>query len=229
MIWDKIFNYFKYKYFLYIYLKKFQKKTLITEKKELIIRRFKNNSYANYLKHQSFKFFLLEKRLDKEFNTMTQYFKKNFKKLKLKKGNTLCLGARTGAEVKAFRELGYFAIGVDIKYPKDSPYVFYGDFHNLDFPDQSFDIIYANILDHVYNYKKFFKEILRTTKRNGKFIFDIQKGIKETGVSNFGNFETYGWVHSDIIIKKILNFKMRLIKKIDLNSNYYQCIFMQKN
>lgn len=225
LVLNKVLDYIKYKYFYYIYLKKISNKTLISNQKKLITRKFKNNSYNSYLKHQSFKYFLLKNRLSKEFNLQTKYFKKSFQKLKFLKGNILCLGARTGAEVKSLRELGYFAIGVDLEYPKKSPYVMYGDFHELSFPDQSFDTIYANILDHVYNYKKFFKEILRVTKKKGRLIFDIQKGEEETGVSNFGNFETYGWIKSDIIISKIINHQIKLIKKIDLNKSYYRCIF----
>jgi ubiquinone/menaquinone biosynthesis C-methylase UbiE len=105
----------------------------------------------------------------------------------------------------------------------------YGDFHKLSFPNQSFNIIYGNILDHVYNYKIFFREILRITKTKGRLIFDIQKGEEETERSNFGHFETYGWTNSKMIITEILNYKIKLIKKIDLNKNYYRCIFKKSN
>ena len=193
------------------------------------IKVFKDNSYNSYLKHQAFKYFLLKNRLNTNFDFQTKYFKKTFKKLKFLKGNILCLGARTGAEVKSLRDLGYFAIGIDLEYPKKSPYVMYGDFHKLSFPNQSFNIIYGNILDHVYNYKNFFREILRITKTKGRLIFDIQKGEEETERSNFGHFETYGWANSNMIITEILNYKIKLIKKIDLNKNYYRCIFKKSN
>jgi hypothetical protein len=121
LILIKILDYLKYKYFYYIYLKKISNKVIISNQKKFITRRFKDNSYNSYLKHQAFKYFLLKNRLNTNFDFQTKYFKKTFKKLKFLKGNILCLGARTGAEVKSLRDLGYFAIGIDLEYPKKSP------------------------------------------------------------------------------------------------------------
>jgi len=160
------------------------------------------------------------------FNEAVSNFFNNFKKFKIKKNSyILCLGARTGAEVKAFRKLGFFSIGIDLAFPKNSPYVVYGDFHNLDFPENSFDLIYSNTLDHVYNHEKFIKEVLRVLKKNGKMLFDIQKGPNEANRIVLGQFETCGWDHSDKIIQKLLKFKIKLIYKKNLNYNYIQVIF----
>ena len=71
-------------------------------------------SYKTYLKHQSQKFNIGLKKKVKKF--MPKYFSKQVKAFenrvgKFKKyvrgGKVLCLGARTGAEVVAFRNLGF--------------------------------------------------------------------------------------------------------------------------
>ena len=65
----------------------------------------------------------------------------------------LCLGARTGQEVVALKELGVEnSIGIDI-VPHE-PNVIKGDIHDLDFKDETFDFVYTNIIDHSINPKK---------------------------------------------------------------------------
>ena len=229
IIIKKIIKILKYQYFYKFYQKKIAANSNFNKIDGITYRKYKFNEYNSYLKHQSFKFFFYKEVLLSIFNKNVSSFLNNFKKIKIEKNSyILCLGARTGAEVKAFRKLGFFSIGIDLAYPKNSPYVIYGDFHNLDFPEKSFDLIYSNTLDHVYNHEKFVKEILRVLKKNGKILFDIQKGINENNENNkiaIGQFETCGWDHSDEIIQKILNFKIKLIHKRNLNHNYIQVMF----
>lgn len=82
----------------------------------------------------------------------------------------LCIGARFGEEVEA--GLAYFSkcVGIDLlSYP---PLVVKGDMHNLQFADESFDVIYINVLDHAYNIKKVLDEIDRVLKSKGFLIVD---------------------------------------------------------
>jgi SAM-dependent methyltransferase len=223
---NKIIKFFNYQYFYKFYQKKIAANSSYKIIDGITYRKYKFNEYNSYLEHQSFKFFLYKLPLLNTFDEAVSNFFNNFKKLKIKRNSyILCLGARTGAEVKAFRKLGFFLIGIDLAYPKNSPYVIYGDFHNLDFPEKSFDLIYSNTLDHVYNHEKFIKEILRVLKNDGKILFDIQKGINENNKIVIGQFETCGWDHSDEIIKKLLKFKIKLIYKKNLNHNYIQVMF----
>jgi hypothetical protein len=144
----KIIKFFNYQYFYKFYLKKIAANSIYNKKDGITYRKYKFNEYNSYLEHQSFKFFLYKQPLLNTFNEAVSNFFNNFKKIKLKKNSyILCLGARTGAEVKAFRKLGFFSIGIDLAFPKNSPFVLYGDFHNLDFPGKSFDLIYSNTLE----------------------------------------------------------------------------------
>jgi len=222
----QIIKFLKFQFFYKYYYKKVKANSNYYKVNGITYRKYKSNEYNSYKEHQSFKFFLYKRELLNTFNEAVSNFFNNFKKFKIKKNSyILCLGARTGAEVKAFRKLGFFSIGIDLAFPKNSPYVVYGDFHNLDFPENSFDLIYSNTLDHVYNHEKFIKEVLRVLKKNGKMLFDIQKRSNEANRIVLGQFETCGWDHSDKIIQKLLKFKIKLIYKKNLNHNYIQVIF----
>ena len=149
-----------------------------------------------------------------------QIIKSNYPKKKY----VLCLAARTGAEVLAFRKLGFFCIGIDINFPKNSPYVFYGDFHKLDFPNESFDIIYSNSLDHSFSINKVVDEAKRVLKKDGVMCFHLQKGVNEINKSNLGEFESLGWDHTDDIIQEILKNNLIIELKRNLNESYLEII-----
>lgn len=95
--------------------------------------------------------------------------------------SALCLGARLGGEVQAFLDNGIEAVGIDLNPGKNNPYVSYGDFHNLVFPDQSFDIIYTNSLDHALDLKKVTSEMIRVLQPFGHAIIESKGGTEEPG------------------------------------------------
>ena len=101
----------------------------------------------------------------------------------MKKGAAvLCLGARLGAEVRAFHECGCFAVGLDLNPGRQNRYVLHGDFHELQFPRESADVIFSNSLDHVFAVDRFIAEIRRVLKTGGLLILETMKGRTE-GVS----------------------------------------------
>lgn len=111
----------------------------------------------------------------------------------LNKGNILCLGARTGCEIKAAENLGYAATGIDL-YPLDL-IVIKGDWHNIPFPDDMFDNVYTNAVDHCYDVEKLALEVKRVLVPNGLFFFQLSnkqmlqtKEDKEKYMMESGNF-----------------------------------------
>jgi SAM-dependent methyltransferase len=55
------------------------------------------------------------------------------------------------------------------------------DITNIDWPDQSFDVIYcSHVLEHVQDDRKAMSEMRRTLKSNGWAIMQVPIGIKET-------------------------------------------------
>jgi SAM-dependent methyltransferase len=142
------------------------------------------HSYDEYLDHQASK---LEERADfvfgsseKRYRHMRERFGEIVATLQLA-GTALCLGARLGEEVRAFRDLGLVAIGIDLNPGERNPYCMYGDFHHLQYPENSFDLVYSNTLDHVLDLDKFMREAVRVAKPQGRIYFDLGGGFKETG------------------------------------------------
>lgn len=92
-----------------------------------------------------------------------------------KSKNSLCLGSRTGQEVAALQSFGIDSIGVDlIDFP---PYTIIGDIHNLPFENNSFDLAFSNIYDHILYPEKFAAECSRVLKESGFLILHISLGF----------------------------------------------------
>jgi len=158
---------------IYNILKKFSKKNLETNL-------HKYNTYDAYIKHQKVKT-TDQNRIHKwqnneweiKYNGFRKIFSRNNKYIK-NKNNAICLGSRTGQEVKALQDLGLNTIGVDlVAFP---PYTDEGDIHNLKYDDSSFDFIFTNIMDHSLNPKKFILEMERVCIDQGIIIVHLQLG-----------------------------------------------------
>jgi len=91
----------------------------------------------------------------------------------------LCLGARCGGEVEGFIKAGYFAVGIDVNPGPGNRYVMHGDFHDLQFADQSVDMVYTNSLDHAYDMRKLLGEVYRVLKPCGIFYTENKVGVEE--------------------------------------------------
>ena len=144
----------------------------------------KYNSYKDYIKHQSSKMDKMLKKKNKStqkvrpecFSKRVRYFEYHLKTFcrYMVKGKVLCLGARTGAEVKAFINLGFSdAIGIDVNPGKNNKYVIKGDFHKMPFEDDSFNNVFTNSLDHIFEIRKLSKEIDRVLTDKGKLVIEI--------------------------------------------------------
>jgi len=148
-------------------------------------RKYKN--YDKYLSHQSKKLDIGIKKKIKKF--MSGYFDKNTKSFRkriecfkqyINGDDVLCLGARLGSEVCAFRELGFKnSIGIDLNPGDNNKYVIKGDFHKMPFDDNSFDCIYSNCIDHAWNLRDLSKETYRVLRKNGMLIFEIDHLLKK--------------------------------------------------
>lgn len=117
----------------------------------------------------------------------------------LKKGsNVLCLGARQGTEVKAFLDLGCFAVGIDLCPGKENKFVLFGDFHDLQFPAESADVIFTNSLDHLFDAKKLLDEITRVLKPGGILIIEAIHGEAQSTAPD--HYASFWWQRVDDLI-----------------------------
>lgn len=188
----------------------------------MAIKKRKYKDYDNYLKHQGRKFDIgLKKKIKKFmpyfFSKLVGDFEKRVNEFKkyVKGEKILCLGARTGAEVKAFRDVGFKdTIGIDINPGKNNKYVIKGDFHNMDFEDNSFSTIYCNCIDHVWDLKNFSKEIKRVLIPNGRLILEIDHTINKTKkdrlkvIKKDSKYESIIWEDIADMEKELKNFKV---------------------
>ena len=136
------------------------------------------NRYLDYVDHQLEKT-NDEKRINKwlneewivKYNGFIDIFKRNMRFISQCK-NAICLGSRTGQEVKALIDLGIDAVGVDLKeFP---PYTVKDDIHNLSAKSESFDLVFSNILDHSLYPKLMISEVERVLAPGGVFILHLQ-------------------------------------------------------
>ncbi len=111
------------------------------------------DSYESYLAHQAEKLERIHDRRQRKEVLALEDFRRRFADCEPLRGAhcVLCLGARLGAEVQALRELGHFAVGIDLNPGRDNDYVCHGDFHDLKYADGSVDAVYTNAMDHVFD------------------------------------------------------------------------------
>lgn len=113
----------------------------------------------------------------------------------------LCLGARGGAEVRAFRALGCQAFGIDLNPGPDNPDVFTADFHALPFSDATMDVVFTNALDHVYDLDRMLAEVRRVLVLYGQFIVEAVRGTNEGCLP--AAYESLSWPTIDALVSII--------------------------
>lgn len=141
-----------------------------------------------------------------------------FKKVKgdLNPGKVLCLGARTGCEVKAARAAGFEGSkGIDLHPIGDN--VVKGDWHNIPFSANSFENVYTNSIDHCYDLNSLITEVRRVLKPKGKFFFQTAlwqalkvKDDREVYIQGSNNF--LFWDEGRDIAKKFIESGFTLVK-----------------
>ncbi len=176
-------------------------------------RKYKN--YQHYLDHQREK---LSKKIVYFQKTSKKRFKSFLKRLrnvspKIPGAKVLCLAARLGEEVKAFRELGHSdAIGIDLNPGLDNEYVIEGDFHNIPFEDGVFDGVYCNCIDHAWDLRKVSIESARVLKPNGILVLDVpfvqpyKKRNYKKNVKKENKYESMLWDSLDDVINEFVEF-----------------------
>ncbi|MDX6448556.1 MAG: hypothetical protein QOD08_1019 [Gaiellaceae bacterium] len=121
----------------------------------------------------------------------------------------VCAGARQGTEVEVLRELGFSrAYGIDLNPGPDNPYVRRGDFHAIEEPAGSVDLVYSNSVDHAFDLDAFFAEHARVLAPDGYALYDLALGGPAVG----GPAEAVSWLHEDVVIVRMLSFFHRIVR-----------------
>jgi len=140
--------------------------------------------------------------------------------------SVLCLGARTGGEVLAFLDIGCFAVGLDIQPvpARRNFFVLYGDFHYLQFANNSVDIVYTNSLDHSLRLQNVLTEIKRVLKPGGLFILEAVVG---GGKWKPSAYESCTWDSFDDLLKIITLDGFRLERQTEVCDYKEQAVFVK--
>ncbi|WP_405093443.1 class I SAM-dependent methyltransferase [Micromonospora sp. NBC_01392] len=124
--------------------------------------------------------------------------------------SVLCLAARLGTEVKAFHDVGAFAVGIDLNPGEENPWVLHGDFHHLVFPNRCVDAVYCNALDHALDLDRTVDEIRRVLRPDGRLIVDAQQGVADAA---FDAWAATAWKETDDLVKAIEARGMTLLDR----------------
>lgn len=175
----------------------------------------KHLDYVNHQKQKTTDPSKIKKWLGEEWDIKLNGFKEIFSQYNGtfdKSGKCVGLGARTGQEIAALRELGYEdSIGVDL-VPFD-PYTIEGDFHNLPFENDSVSLVYSNAVDHVLNPLLWSQQVDRVLDKGGYVLFNLRLADAHDIYSVFKIND----VQSDLIDKYFSNYKVIINKPIKEN------------
>ena len=112
----------------------------------------------------------------------------------------LCLAARIGTEVKAFLDLGAFAVGIDLNPGENNRYVLHGDFHDLQFAPSSIDVVFTNSLDHAFDIEKLLDEMKKVLKPSGLLIVEAVAETTARKGKPPGGYESFWWTEIEDLI-----------------------------
>ena len=87
-------------------------------------------------------------------------------------GSVLCIGCRNGIELDMLRARGLEPVGIDLFSQRRD--IFVMDMHDLLFPDDSFDAVYAShSLEHAYGLDAVLSEVRRVTRDGGVVAVEV--------------------------------------------------------
>ncbi len=113
----------------------------------------------------------------------------------------LCLGARQGTEVRCFIECGAFAVGIDLNPGPSNRYVVTGDFHELQFANQSIDVVFTNSLDHAFDLSRILAEARRVLRPDGLLL--VEANAAEEGGASAGPYEALAWSSPEVLARQV--------------------------
>lgn len=172
--------------------------------------------YDEYVSHQRAKLGTMDlgEYDERYFNVLKERLAPLAAKNIIREGDVaLCLAARLGTEVRAFLDYNCFAVGIDLNPGKNNKYVLTGDFHEIQFPQNSADIIFTNSLDHSLYFDRLISEIKRVLKPGGYLVLEIVRGIEEGG--KVGYYEALAWPKIDSCLQQFTQAGFQVLERND--------------
>lgn len=100
-------------------------------------------------------------------------------------GAVLCIGPRDTFEIESFKHMGFRKVqGIDLL--SQGPDVHIMDMHQMTFPDDSFDVVYAShSLEHSYDPARVVGEIVRVAKDSAVIAVEVPIKFAPRGADRF--------------------------------------------
>lgn len=171
-------------------------------------------SYREYIRHQASK---VEERdlVEQDAKFRKVLGARLIHLVKLKKGDrVLCLGARLGGEVLAFRDMGCEAVGIDVNPGADEDLVMQGDFHRIGCGADSLDVVYTNSLDHAYDLEVVVGEVGRVLKPGGLFVVEAGRGMVEG--RGWDDWDCLLWRRIDDVVAVVVESGFKVLDRIGI-------------
>ncbi|PSF38248.1 hypothetical protein C7H19_07205 [Aphanothece hegewaldii CCALA 016] len=200
------------------------------EENSFKIRQYEN--YEHYVRHQKSKlerFMVTNNAWIKNYDKVYyEVLKERLKPHIQKRMSVLCLAARLGTEVRSFIDLGCFAVGIDLNPGQENKYVVVGDFHHLQYADESIDLVFTNSFDHALMPNKIISEVKRVLQPNGRFIIEIALGLQQG--TDPGDYESFFWNQIEDIVELVEqhDFKVAYTETIKKPFNGGKFMIFQK-
>ena len=95
-------------------------------------------------------------------------------------GSVLCVGCRNTLELDRFRNRGFAdVIGIDVFSQREDILVM--DMHDMSFPDDSFDVVYAShSLEHSYDVDRVAREVVRVARDSAVVGVEVPVRTKQS-------------------------------------------------
>ena len=172
-------------------------------------------SYEEYVRHQQSKFGHLDlTEYDRAYRVLLRERLRTSALLK-PGASVLCLGARQGTEVKAFHDLGCFAVGIDLNPGKENKFVLPGDFHDVQFPDRSVDVVFTNSFDHTLDPEKLLQQITLLLKPGGMLVIEAIQGEAEHSAPDY--YASFWWEKIDDLLALIGRHGFKVARRTPFN------------
>lgn len=190
-------------------------------------------AYEDYLKDQTAKCKQKESYIRQKSERKYWEFCANFAKFEVPKGSSvLCLGARFGDEVRAWRTLGCESVGVDL-FGDEKDLVIKADWNNLPFDSDSFDYVYTNSIDHANDLDRMVREIKRVLNVGGKVLLELMRrhaSSDEKIKQKFDNPERYEAMLWNIDEDVLSAFEGFIVTKkwVDRRTEPFNCYLLER-